>query len=142
MNAEPEPSRIGRLILAGFIACVIVGGLVGGLLVASRRGVSPREVRGHTRTATASQWNSAVETFLREHANDPGSVQIVDVKYLRTYVHDQPADLLIWVSFRERNRFGATEYREMVLSTDGSRLRRDDDFLRWRGMDGWSKSPQ
>jgi hypothetical protein len=71
----------------------------------------------------ASGKRQFVEDFLAKYAHDPSSVAIQELRFGPTWTEDGHFFQRVFVTYRQRNLFGAMQYHEdLIKMTDGRRL--------------------
>jgi hypothetical protein len=139
--SEPQSEPQSDAARTGRRAVLIVSA---GILVISLIGFAAIHVQ--PAQAHKSHRRDLVEQFLKEHANEPGSVQIQSVRYgVRSPDDDGRITQLALVEYRQKNTFGATQFSRIILTiVDDRHVEHgvfERNFLAIAGGQDWSSDP-
>jgi hypothetical protein len=99
--------------VAGALALLAACAFMAGRSAPPGRSAGPAAVSGRSGAAPSADRRTWVEAYLRRRANDPDSIVVQRVRYSG---RGDDGGQLAWVQFREKNEFGATVFRNMILS--------------------------
>lgn len=133
-----------RLVQAAVVSFLLLS-VAGVFAFRSPATVSASKAGRHSPVSPATQAPGLVESFLRQHANDPGSVEIQRILYSRPENKDGVIVQSAWVQFRERNEHGAKVFRQMIVTIENGRhvshTEFDRVFLPIANSIEWSADP-